>query len=110
MSPDERGRIVEQARAWLLARARLLLDHRLRGKVDPSDVVQDALVKAVQGLGQLRGVGEAEQRAWLRRILRNTLADLVRQFLQSRKRNVVNSAVRHAERFGAAPRKAWSNQ
>jgi RNA polymerase sigma-70 factor (ECF subfamily) len=101
MSPDNCGDIVDQARPWLLARARLLLDHRLRGKVDPSDVVQEALVKAVQGLDHLRGTTEAERRAWLHRILQNTLADLLRQFLLSRKRNVgleqsLDDAVRHS--------------
>lgn len=88
MMSSDQEQVLEQARAWLLAHARLLLDHRLRGKVDPSDVVQDTLVRAVQGLDRFRGKTEGEQRAWLRRILRNTLADLVRQFVQSRKRNV----------------------
>jgi len=79
---------VEQVRDWLCCQARLLLDGRLRGKVDPSDVVQESLLKAFQNLEQLRGSSEGERRAWLRKILANTLADLVRQFLQSRKRNV----------------------
>jgi RNA polymerase sigma-70 factor (ECF subfamily) len=80
--------LLGQARAWLRARAHALLDDRLRGKVDPSDVAQEALLRAVRSLSQLRGRSDAEQRAWLHRILRSTLADLVRSFLQSRKRNV----------------------
>lgn len=79
---------LEQVRDWLRRHARLLLDDRLRGKVDASDVVQEALLKAFAHREQLRGQTEAEQQAWLRQILANTLADLVRRFLQSRKRNV----------------------
>ena len=78
----------EQVRDWLRYHARLLLDDRLRGKVDASDVVQETLLKAFQHRGQLRGQTEGEQKAWLRRILAHTLADLVRRFLQSQKRNV----------------------
>jgi RNA polymerase sigma-70 factor (ECF subfamily) len=78
----------EQLRAWLRYHARLLLDDRLRGKVDPSDVVQETLLKAIEHQAQLRGQSEAQRRAWLRQILANTLADLVRRYLQGRKRNV----------------------
>jgi RNA polymerase sigma-70 factor (ECF subfamily) len=78
----------EQVRDWLRYHARLLLDDRLRGKVDASDVVQETLLKAFQSRGQLRGQTEGEQRAWLRQILAHTLADLVRRFLQGQKRNV----------------------
>jgi RNA polymerase sigma-70 factor (ECF subfamily) len=78
----------EQVRAWLLYHARLLLDDRLRGKVDPSDVVQKTLLKALEHQMQLRGQSEAKRRAGLRTILANTSADLVRRYLQGRKRNV----------------------
>jgi RNA polymerase sigma-70 factor, ECF subfamily len=78
----------EQFRDWLRSHAALLLDDRLRAKVDPSDVAQEALLRAVGAQDQFRGHSEAERRAWLRSILASTLADLVRRFLASRKRNV----------------------
>ena len=79
---------LEDGRAWLRRHAAVLLDGRLRGKVDPSDIVQDTLLKAHEHRGQLRGQTEAQRRAWLRQILANTLADLVRRFLRGRKRNL----------------------
>jgi RNA polymerase sigma-70 factor (ECF subfamily) len=79
---------LEPLRGWLRRRAAVLLDGRLRGKVDPSDVVQETLLKAVRHADQWRGRTEEEWRAWLRRILANTLADLVRRFLAGQKRDV----------------------
>jgi RNA polymerase sigma-70 factor (ECF subfamily) len=85
VSPDG---AIEQLRGWLRQYAAVLLDGRLRGKVDPSDVVQETLLKAIGHASQWRGRTEAEWRGWLRRILANTLADLVRRYLAGQKRNV----------------------
>jgi len=99
---------LDQARDWLRRHARLLLDDRLRGKVDPSDVVQETLLKAYQHQGQLRGQTEAERRAWLRKILVNTLADTVRRFLQGHKRNVgLEQSLEDAVRQSSAQLEKW---
>jgi len=99
---------LEDVRAWLRRHAAVLLDGRLRGKVDPSDIVQDTLLKAHQHREQLRGQTEAQRRAWLRQILANTLADLVRRFLQGRKRNLgLEQSLDEAVRLSSAQLGAW---
>lgn len=70
---------LERYRDYLCLLARLELDPRLRAEFDSSDVAQQTLVKAQQHLDQFRGHGEAELVGWLRRILANTLADLLRR-------------------------------
>jgi RNA polymerase sigma-70 factor, ECF subfamily len=82
MGPDTRprGRSVEDYRDYLRLLARIQLDARLQGKLDPSDLVQQTLTKAHQNLAQFRGKTDAEFAGWLRRILANTLTDTARKY------------------------------
>jgi RNA polymerase sigma-70 factor (ECF subfamily) len=84
---DGPGGWLGRYRDYLRLLARLHLDPRLQGKVDPSDVVQEALLKAQKCLEQFRGTTEGEQAAWLRAILATTLAELTRRFTR-RQRDV----------------------
>ena len=79
------GRVLDRFRAYLRLLARLHLDPRLRGKLDPSDLVQQTLIRAYQALDQLRGRTDAEVAAWLRQILARTLAQAVRDFARDKR-------------------------
>jgi RNA polymerase sigma-70 factor, ECF subfamily len=82
---------LEQCRDYLLLLARLQLDPGLRGVLDPSDVVQQTLLKAHAKREQYRGGSEGELMAWLRTILAHHLADLARKYaprLRGRERSL----------------------
>jgi RNA polymerase sigma-70 factor (ECF subfamily) len=67
-------------RDYLRLLARLQLPPLLRSKLDPSDAVQETLLRAHQKLPQFRGQTEAELAAWLRSILVNHLTERLRKF------------------------------
>lgn len=79
-TPDAGARPLEAYRDYLRVLARLHLGNRLRVKLDASDVVQQTILHAHTNRTQFRGGTEAEWRGWLRAILANTLATVVREF------------------------------
>jgi RNA polymerase sigma-70 factor, ECF subfamily len=60
--------------------ARASIDAALRAKADPSDVVQETLIKAHAAFEQFQGATEAELVTWLRQILAHNIADLARRY------------------------------
>jgi RNA polymerase sigma-70 factor (ECF subfamily) len=76
---------LERYRAYLYLLARLQIDRRLQAKVDASDVVQQTLVQAIRGAAQFRGQTDAEVAAWLRKILANNLANMLRDLGRQRR-------------------------
>jgi RNA polymerase sigma-70 factor (ECF subfamily) len=84
--PGALDRLLESYRNYLRLLARTGIDASLRGKADPSDLVQDALLKASQRFDQFRGSNDAELAGWLRSILARCLADFVRRYRTSGRR------------------------
>ena len=76
---------MERYRSYLMLLAETRLDRRLRGKLDPSDVVQQTLLNAHQAWTQFRGTSEAELAAWLRQILVRTLLNSLRDFRRAKR-------------------------
>jgi RNA polymerase sigma-70 factor (ECF subfamily) len=85
MSDTNLGDGLERFRPYLRLLARLHLDPRLRGKLDASDVVQQAFLQAYQALEQFRGQSEGELMAWLRRILARCLTHATRDFARDKR-------------------------
>jgi RNA polymerase sigma-70 factor (ECF subfamily) len=78
--PGALDRLLDSYRNYLRLLARTGIDASLRGKADPSDLVQEALLKASLRFGQFCGATDAELAAWLRQVLARCLADFVRRY------------------------------
>jgi RNA polymerase sigma-70 factor (ECF subfamily) len=79
-NPSSASLPLEGFRDYLRLLARLQLDPLLQGKVDPSDIVQETLLRAHANEDQFRGNSMAEKAAWLRQILARQLIDCARRF------------------------------
>jgi RNA polymerase sigma-70 factor (ECF subfamily) len=82
------GALLERYRNYLTLLARLQIGRRLQGKLDAADVVQEAFLRAHNRLAQFRGNSEAEFVGWLRQILASRLAELVRHYYGTHRRDV----------------------
>ncbi|HET6879543.1 MAG TPA: sigma-70 family RNA polymerase sigma factor [Pirellulales bacterium] len=82
------GRLLELYRGYLSLLARLQIGRRLQGKVDAADLVQDTFLEAHRHFGAFRGSVEAELVSWLRQILAGLLANLVRRYCGTQRRDV----------------------
>lgn len=98
--------ILEDYRRYLTVLASVHLDPRLRGKLDPADVVQQTMVRAVAAFGGLRSYESPVVSAWLRTILASELADAVKHFDRdkrdiSRERSIEADLEKSASGMGA---------
>lgn len=79
------GEVLERFRAYLCLLARAHLDHRLRGKLDASDLVQQTLLEAHQKRDQFRGQSDGERAQWLGQMLTHNLADAIRALRRAKR-------------------------
>lgn len=81
------GHLLEQYRHYLGLLARLQITGRLQGKVDPADLVQDTFLEAHRHFSAFQGNTEVELVGWLRTILAGLLANLVRRYFGTQRRD-----------------------
>jgi RNA polymerase sigma-70 factor (ECF subfamily) len=79
--------VVEESRARLRRMVAFRLDHRLQGRIDPSDVLQDAYLAAWQDLATYLRQPEMPFFLWLRGIAGNKLRELHRHHLGTQMRD-----------------------
>ena len=82
------GQLLEGLRPRLLQLAQQKLHGRVTVRVDAPDVVQETFLQAHRGFDQFSGDDPGAFRAWLERILENTVARALRNHLLLQKRNL----------------------
>lgn len=82
--PHDFGEELEKYRRYLWLLAQVQLDRGVRGRVSPSDVVQQTLIEAFEGRNQFDGV-EEQRAGWLRRILARNLSDAARDHRRAKR-------------------------
>ncbi len=89
----------EAHRDYLRFLARLWMPRGLQRKMDASDLVQDALVKACAKGDQFQGHAGGQYKAWLRVILKRTLLDRIEKYKGTPEESVrkVNESYRRLE-------------
>src|SRR2546430_10616716 len=82
------GQLLELYRHYLALLARLQIGRRLQGKVDASDLVQETFLEAHRDFAQFQGLTEKELVSWLRQVLASNLANQVRRYFGTQRRDV----------------------
>lgn len=80
--------LLEKCRAYISLVARAQIEGWMRTKFDASDLVQQTLLEAHQGLSRFEGETEAEWLGWLRGILNHNTLDFARRYQGAAKRDV----------------------
>jgi len=81
------GQLFDHFRPYLFVIAQRQLDGRLKGRLDPSDVLQTTFLEAHRDLPDFRGRDINSLLAWLRHILRNNIETVHQRHLGALKRS-----------------------
>lgn len=87
-----------RARLWRMVSFRL--DTRLRGRVDPEDILQEAFLDAVQRIGHFLANPQTSLFIWLRLIVMQTMQNVYRRHLSTQKRDASREASKARDEFG----------
>jgi RNA polymerase sigma-70 factor, ECF subfamily len=85
---ESMGQLLQTYRNYMTILATMQLDRKLRRRMNPSDLVQEAMLAAHRDFGKFRGSSEREFLAWLRQVLINCLHHAVEVHLRAKKRDV----------------------
>jgi RNA polymerase sigma-70 factor, ECF subfamily len=82
------GQLLQSYRNYLTILATTQVDRRLRRRLSPSDLVQEAMLEAHCDFMQFRGSSERELLAWLRQILINCLHHAIETHVKAKMRDI----------------------
>jgi RNA polymerase sigma-70 factor, ECF subfamily len=94
------GQLLQLYRNYLTILATTQLDRRLRRRMNPSDLVQEAMLAAHCDFAKFRGASERELLAWLRQVLINCLHHAIETHVKAKMRDVRREI--SVEQMGAA--------
>jgi RNA polymerase sigma-70 factor (ECF subfamily) len=86
--PEALGRLLDVYRGYLRLLLRLQIGRRLRSKVDDSDLIQETFLEAHRQFERFRGQSEGELVNWLREILAGSLAQVIRRYYKTQRRDL----------------------
>lgn len=101
------GELLQVYRNYLTILATTQLDRRLRRRMNPSDLVQEAMLAAHCDFAKFRGATERELLAWLRQILINCLHHAIETHVKAQMRDIRREAP--LEAVGAALDRSVAN-
>jgi RNA polymerase sigma-70 factor, ECF subfamily len=82
------GRLLERYENYMSLLIRLQVGRRLRAKVDSEDLLQEIWLEIHRKIALFRGVSEREFLTWVRRVIGSILANQVRRYLGTKRRDL----------------------
>lgn len=82
------GALLEQHRSRFRVIARIKLDSAIRGRIDPSDVIQQTFLEARRDFHSFTGDAAEQFEAWLKTILEHNVANTIQFHARAQKRSV----------------------